>query len=76
MVERQPAGVTVPQCTQCEGIFLDRVDRGVLAELENDWHTSRGPHTRPLPRITPDMEAPPPVTPARQARSFIDALFG
>ena len=76
MVEQQRTGVTIAQCTRCGGIFLDRADRGDLAEQENDWHSSRGPGTRPLPRITPDMEAPPATAPVRQARSFLDALFG
>ena len=76
MSERQRAGVSFAQCDSCEGIFLDRADRGDLVELENDWHTSRGQHTQPLPRITPDMSAPPVTTPTRTSRSFLDALFG
>jgi len=72
--------VPVAQCQTCRGIFLRRSSLADLIETENDWHVSRGPRTQPLPRITPDMTAPPPdVAPAAQsrpARSFVDALFG
>ena len=30
-------------------------------EAENDWYRTRSPLTQPLPRITADMTAPPPV---------------
>jgi Zn-finger nucleic acid-binding protein len=70
------AGVTFAQCTKCDGIFLDRTDRFELIEQENDWHTTRAPGTAPLPRITPDMAAPPKPPNERPSRSFIDALFG
>ncbi len=75
MVENRRGEVSVAQCGSCGGIFLDAAERGVLAEQENDWHTSRGPQTQPLPRITPDMEAPPAGSPPRRARSFVDGLF-
>lgn len=72
----QPRGeVTVHQCTSCEGVFLDRADLGDLVEAENDWHVNSGPKTEPLPRITPDMTAPPP-SPRPQARAYIETLFG
>ena len=76
MAEQQRAGVALWQCGRCSGIFLASADRGRLAEQENDWHTSRGPHTQPLPRITPDMASPPASASTREARSFVDALFG
>lgn len=76
MTQRQRGGVNVAQCTQCQGIFLARVDLGLLIEQENEWHISSGPTTQPIPRIVPGMEAPPEVKPAKQSRSFIDLLFG
>jgi uncharacterized protein len=76
MQEQTRAGVTFAQCSKCDGIFLDRSDRFELIEQENDWHTSRGPGTAPLPRISPDMAAPPTPYPEPPSRSFIDALFG
>jgi uncharacterized protein len=77
MVEQRRAGVSLHQCGSCESLFLDRADLGDFVEQENDWHTSKGPRTAPLPRITPGM-TPPPVqpSPGKQSRSFIDALFG
>lgn len=76
MQEQSRAGVTFAQCTKCDGIFLDRSERFELIEQENDWHTKTAPGTAPLPRITPDMAAPPVPAPERHSRSFIDALFG
>jgi Zn-finger nucleic acid-binding protein len=71
----RPLGdASVAQCSGCNGIFLDRADLGNLVEAENDWHQASGPKTEPLPRITPDMTAPPPSRP--KARAFIETLFG
>ena len=49
----------VSQCPDGHGVFLARADLGSLIEAENDWHANAGQHTAPLPRITPDMAAPP-----------------
>jgi Zn-finger nucleic acid-binding protein len=77
MVARQRGGVTLAQCTSCEGIFLARIDLGLLIEQENEWHLQSGPTTQPIPRIVPGMTAPPPDVPsAKQARSYVDELFG
>jgi Zn-finger nucleic acid-binding protein len=65
--------VTVAQCSSCDGIFLDRADMGSLVEAENDWQRNSGPRTAPLPRITEDMDAPPPSRPT--ARAYIETLF-
>lgn len=66
-------GVQAAQCGECQGIFLDRADLGSLVEAENDWHDHRSSYTRPLPRITADMKAPPQRAP--RARSFVEGLF-
>jgi len=76
MAERKRGGVTVVQCTSCEGLFLRRIDLGILIEQENDWHISSGPSTQPIPRIVPGMSAPPEYSATRQARSCLDELFG
>ncbi|MEV4415631.1 zf-TFIIB domain-containing protein [Catellatospora sp. NPDC049609] len=34
-------GVTVDQCTDCRGIFLDRGELERLTQAENAWHGSR-----------------------------------
>ncbi|MGH3496443.1 MAG: zf-TFIIB domain-containing protein [Nocardioidaceae bacterium] len=75
MQQQVRGGVTIAQCTSCEGLFLDRVDLGELVEQENDWHAGRGHRTQPLPRITPDMAAPPASSWSPPARSYIDVLF-
>lgn len=75
MTQRERAGVSVAQCTSCEGLFLRRIDRGLLVEQEIEWHLSSGPSTQPIPRITPGMAAPT-MTEARETRSFLDELFG
>jgi len=75
MVERQRAGVSVAQCSSCEGLFLRGVDRGLLIEQENDWHLASGPSTQPIPRITAGMAAPM-ILEMRESRSFVDELFG
>ena len=71
MVERSHGRVRVRQCESCQGVFLERADLGSLVEAENDWHAHRSADTARLPRITPDMVAPPPV----KARSYVDSLF-
>ena len=72
MDERLHGRVRVQQCGSCQGIFLDRTDLASLIEDENDWHSMRVHRHRRLPRITPDMTAPPP---SARARAYVEALF-
>jgi Zn-finger nucleic acid-binding protein len=77
MDERERGGVSVVQCTSCEGLFLRRIDLGIMIEQENDWHVSSGPGTQPIPRIVPGMTPPHEYhSTKKQARSYIDELFG
>jgi uncharacterized protein len=76
MAPRERGGVTVMQCTTCQGLFIRYAALGQLIERENEWHVSSGPSTQPIPRIVPGMAAPPEYTPPRQARSYLDELFG
>jgi Zn-finger nucleic acid-binding protein len=77
MTGRDRGGATVAQCEGCGGLFLSAADRGLLTELENDWHrSSGGPITQPIPRISADMAAPAIMTQTTHAHSFIDELFG
>ena len=64
MGSRQIGDAIVAKCSSCAGIFLERADVASLGEAENDWHRGNGPVTEPLPRITPDMTAPPRSRPA------------
>lgn len=75
MESHQRGGVSVVQCTSCEGVFLARVDLGLLIEQENDWHLSTGPSTQPIPRIMPGMPTPD-FSATKQSRSYLDELFG
>jgi Zn-finger nucleic acid-binding protein len=76
MVTRHRGGIALVQCTSCEGIFLARIDLGLIVEQENEWHLNSGPTTQPIPRIVPGMSAPPEFVPAKQSRSYVDELFG
>jgi uncharacterized protein len=76
MAQHRRGGVLVAQCGSCRGIFLDRSELAALIEHENEWHLSSGPSTQPLPRITPDMAAPPASSSPLRRQSFIDELFG
>ncbi|MCW2780746.1 MAG: hypothetical protein JWR35_1195 [Marmoricola sp.] len=73
MAVRSYADVPVRQCGSCQGLFLDQADLGALIEAENDWHSHKASHTNPMPRITADMTAPPPMPPS--SRAFIESLF-
>ena len=72
MVPRTSGHVAVRRCEGCDSVFLERAALGALVEAENDWHAHRSTDTARLPRITPDMVAPP-VQP--KARSYVDSLF-
>jgi hypothetical protein len=63
----------VSSCPDNHGVFLARADLGALIEAESDWHRHAGQHTAPMPRITPDMTAPP-VSKA-PARAWVETLF-
>ncbi|MBA3264834.1 MAG: zf-TFIIB domain-containing protein [Nocardioidaceae bacterium] len=76
MTPEQRGGVTVNQCSTCEGLFIPRSELGVMIERESEWHLASGPSTQPIPRIVPGMSAPPTYPEARQARSYVDELFG
>jgi uncharacterized protein len=62
------------QCPAGHGVFLARRDLGSLIQAENDWHIHAGQHTAPMPRITADMDVPPPTRPP--ARAWVETLFG
>ena len=63
----------VSACPDGHGVFLARADLGALIEAESDWHRHAGQHTAPMPRITPDMTAPPVSKPP--ARAWVETLF-
>jgi uncharacterized protein len=73
MESRQLGSGRVSQCPDGHGVFLERAELGNLIEAETDWHRNAGQHTAPMPRITPDMTAPPAAKPP--ARAWVETLF-
>jgi Zn-finger nucleic acid-binding protein len=66
-------GVTVDQCTECRGIFLDRGELDRLVDAENSWHDSgaaepgqppAAPGTAEVPPPYNEPASPPPYSPA------------
>jgi Zn-finger nucleic acid-binding protein len=54
------SGVTVDQCTECRGIFLDRGELEKLFEAEANWNSRQAP-TAPRPaQAPPAPQAPQP----------------
>ena len=54
------AGVTVDQCTECRGIFLDRGELEHLIDAEARWTQPAQPPAAPPP---PTPQQAPPVVP-------------
>jgi Zn-finger nucleic acid-binding protein len=59
------SGVTVDQCTECRGIFLDRGELEKLFEAEANWNQQHtGPAGQRPPAPASGGYAPPPPPPA------------
>lgn len=62
------SGVTVDQCTECRGIFLDRGELEKLFEAEANWNGRQAPPRPSAPAAPaappPGAYAPPPPPPA------------
>ncbi|MPZ25796.1 MAG: hypothetical protein GEV12_04935 [Micromonosporaceae bacterium] len=50
MRQYERGGVTVDQCTECRGIFLDRGELDRLIDAENAWHQASAPPAPPAPQ--------------------------
>jgi Zn-finger nucleic acid-binding protein len=59
------SGVTVDQCTECRGIFLDRGELEKLFEAEANWNQQQAPGR---PAAAP---AAPPAPPAPQHGGYV-----
>ena len=57
------SGVTVDQCTECRGIFLDRGELEKLFEAESSWNSRQAP-SRPAAPAGPAPPPPGAYTPA------------
>jgi len=53
------SGVTVDQCTECRGIFLDRGELEKLFEAEANWNRQNAPAAAPA--AAPASAPPPPA---------------
>jgi uncharacterized protein len=60
MYER--SGVTIDQCTECRGIFLDRGELEKLFDAEANWN-ARQATSAPRPQQAPGAYTPPPPPP-------------
>ncbi len=75
------SGVTVDQCTECRGVFLDRGELERLVDAEQAWHSSS--RAAPPPVVRGPMEAPPRYDRGggygyghpRKRKSFLSELF-
>jgi Zn-finger nucleic acid-binding protein len=54
------SGVTVDQCTECRGIFLDRGELEKLFEAEATWNSRQAAPQTAAPTPPPGAYAPPP----------------
>src|SRR6185503_19654645 len=52
------SGVTVDQCSDCRGIFLDRGELERLVDAESAWQSARAPQPPPQPQPQPHYEQP------------------
>ncbi|MBO4209788.1 zf-TFIIB domain-containing protein, partial [Micromonospora echinofusca] len=64
MRQYERSGVTVDQCTECRGIFLDRGELEKLFDAEANWNRTHGapaaPQGAPAPAPQPGGYVPPP----------------
>ncbi|MFC7547116.1 zf-TFIIB domain-containing protein [Plantactinospora sp. GCM10030261] len=65
MRQYERSGVTVDQCGECRGIFLDRGELEKLFEAESNWNRQHGAAQQPgAPAGAPGYPPPPPPPPA------------
>jgi len=65
MRQYERSGVTVDQCTECRGIFLDRGELERLADAENAWHGAPQPPPAPTAPPPPQYQQQPQQQPRR-----------
>jgi hypothetical protein len=70
MRQYERSGVTVDQCTECRGIFLDRGELEKLFDAEANWNRQQQAPVPPPPPAQPAQHqggyAPPPPPPVYQ----------
>ncbi|GAB3966257.1 hypothetical protein GCM10027615_13160 [Plantactinospora veratri] len=61
MRQYERSGVTVDQCTECRGIFLDRGELEKLFEAEANWSQQQAPAQQHAPASGAGYPPPPPA---------------
>lgn len=59
MRQYERSGITIDQCSECRGIFLDRGEMERLVDAETSWHGTAGP-AAPQQVPSPQQQVPPP----------------
>ncbi|MEQ4300614.1 zf-TFIIB domain-containing protein [Plantactinospora sp. B6F1] len=67
MRQYERSGVTVDQCTECRGIFLDRGELEKLFEAEANWSQQHSPTPQQAPAPGGGYPPPPPPAPHQPA---------
>lgn len=77
MRQYERSGITIDQCTECRGIFLDRGELEKLIDAEATWSETQRPAAAPSapaapPAATPGtyVPPPPPAQPAYPAPAY------
>jgi uncharacterized protein len=67
MRQYERSGVTIDQCTECRGIYLDRGELEKLFEAEASWNQQHAgtPQVRPGHGAQPGGYVPPPPPPSQ-----------
>lgn len=70
------SGVTVDQCTECRGIFLDRGELEKLFEAEANYNARQAPPPASRPAAPQPGYAPPPPPPAYGQPAYGQPAYG
>ena len=69
-------GVTVDQCSDCRGVFLDRGELERLVDAESRWaQQTYAPADRPQPRPSSGARYDPRSSGHRKRKHWIEELF-
>jgi uncharacterized protein len=73
------SGVTVDQCTECRGIFLDRGELERLVDADTRWHEGDSRQASPTPQQQPysqqEYGGHGYSRPHKKRKSFFEELF-
>ena len=69
------SGVTVDQCTECRGIFLDRGELEPLVDADTRWHDGDARQSPPPYQQPHPQQAHGSSRPHKKRKSFFEELF-